>query len=504
MKKLINSLSIKNKLRLLLITSTGLASILSSLFVVYIGISNRYEEYTRDLMVTTQLIGSRNAAALAFQNPESAAKNLEILSETKNILRACIYDKHGSLFASYQDSAARNLKVVTCKLGRRRWNNTYHEVSLLEGGHAYASSNIYSSGELVGVASVVSYTTHLRYDAIKQIGIATLAIIITLVVVLLALRKLQALIYAPIKDVVQAAQNLSLSDYPKEYATYPHSHELGALVNAFNTILIRNGEYLRTQEARTAATSNALKNSLGVIESLRTNYETRLIQSLRSVVSIINERSLGDNIQNYISYLSDLSEEMQIFQSDIETVQALSSIYERSILDVPKTIVLNDIVVRLLARIYSLNPNVSRSKIVIDKLGCIEAREEIFAKMIEIGITLIALIIPEHDQFESFNISRLSRFDSDELVFHVKRKIFGAEICEKLNLSDFFEQQMDTDTYWYITDEKICSEDFKFYIDSLKYVGSANHIAVNYRSSSAGFSLCFILSSTAPSAYLGE
>ncbi len=49
----------------------------------------------------SQIMGANSTAALAFNDPKSAAENLEAFKSNPHIVASCIYDSEGRVFASY-------------------------------------------------------------------------------------------------------------------------------------------------------------------------------------------------------------------------------------------------------------------------------------------------------------------------------------------------------------------------------------------------------------------
>jgi hypothetical protein len=89
----LGSLSIRNKLTLMVISVSTLALLVSG--IVFISYDNRDSRQSKIQDVTTlaDIIGSNSTGALTYQDANSAREVLAALSSKREISEACIYDK---------------------------------------------------------------------------------------------------------------------------------------------------------------------------------------------------------------------------------------------------------------------------------------------------------------------------------------------------------------------------------------------------------------------------
>src|SRR5258706_5208362 len=97
----LKDLSIKRKLMLITMLTSGLAVVLSSAgFLIYDLISFR-NSLSQDLMTQADIIGYNSAAAMAFKDEAAATVTLSALQAKEDIVSAVLYTPGGKIFAPY-------------------------------------------------------------------------------------------------------------------------------------------------------------------------------------------------------------------------------------------------------------------------------------------------------------------------------------------------------------------------------------------------------------------
>src|ERR1700676_3119654 len=97
----LKDLSIKRKLMLITMLTSGLAVVLSSAgFLIYDLISFR-QSLSQDLMTQAEIIGYNSAAAMAFRDESAATGTLSALQAKEDIVSAVLYTRDGKIFAQY-------------------------------------------------------------------------------------------------------------------------------------------------------------------------------------------------------------------------------------------------------------------------------------------------------------------------------------------------------------------------------------------------------------------
>src|SRR6266404_8444819 len=131
----LKDLSIKRKLMLITMLTSGVAVVLSSAgFLIYDLISFR-NSLSQDLMTQADIIGYNSAAAMAFKDESAATVTLSALQAKEDIVSAVLYTRDGKIFAHYFNAPAPGppLPAHPQQEGYRFQGNyleVFHEVTL--------------------------------------------------------------------------------------------------------------------------------------------------------------------------------------------------------------------------------------------------------------------------------------------------------------------------------------------------------------------------------------
>src|SRR6267142_3706422 len=109
----LKDLSIKRKLMLITMLTSGVAVVLSSAgFLIYDLISFRHS-LSQDLMTQAEIIGYNSAAAMAFKDESAATVTLSALQAKDDIVSAELFTRDGKIFAQYVHAKASSRKFPT-------------------------------------------------------------------------------------------------------------------------------------------------------------------------------------------------------------------------------------------------------------------------------------------------------------------------------------------------------------------------------------------------------
>src|SRR6266513_2981393 len=98
---ILQNLSIKRKLTLIMMLTSSIALILSSVgFLIYDLVSFRHL-LTQDLMTQAEIIGYNSAGAMEFKDEPAATATLSALTAKEDIVTAVLYRPDGKIFAHY-------------------------------------------------------------------------------------------------------------------------------------------------------------------------------------------------------------------------------------------------------------------------------------------------------------------------------------------------------------------------------------------------------------------
>ncbi len=225
---ILKKLSIRGKLTLIGLVTTGMALLVASMvFVIHEVVSFRYS-LVDSLTVQAEMVGSNCTAALAFNNRKDAAEILGNLSAAPNIVQAAVYAKNGSVFASYQRPGETESTALP---------------SSPPEGHVFGVNRltlvmpILLDRERVGSIYIRSdlreFYSRMRWYA----GTIVLAFAGSLLLAFLLLSRLQKTITAPILDLVRLMGVVSRSKDYSVRSTVEQEDETGNLATGFNEML---------------------------------------------------------------------------------------------------------------------------------------------------------------------------------------------------------------------------------------------------------------------------
>ena len=182
------------------------------------------------LKAHADMVGSSTAAALAFNDQESAQDSLKALGVERHIAAACLYDKRGNVFAEYRrDSAAPACQMTA----------TLEEGARFDKELVVLSRNISLSGESTGAIAILSDFSQLDAKMKRFREISLLVLIVSLLVTVFVSKRLVGLITEPILQLAGLAEKVSTKEDYTLRAIAVGDDELGKLVGSFNQMLER-------------------------------------------------------------------------------------------------------------------------------------------------------------------------------------------------------------------------------------------------------------------------
>jgi len=224
----LKNLSIKRKLMLITMLTSGVAVVLSSAgFLIYDLTSFRHS-LSQDLMTQAEIIGYNSAAAMAFKDEAAATVTLSALQAKEDIVSAVLYTRDGKIFAQYVHANAPRPGLPAPPQARGyRFAGNYLEVF----------QDVTLNGEPVGTLFLQSdmrqWTSRAKRYAIIFLGF----VLISGFFALLVSSKLQKLISGPILHLEDTMRMVSATKSYEVRATKFYGDEIGRLIDGFNTML---------------------------------------------------------------------------------------------------------------------------------------------------------------------------------------------------------------------------------------------------------------------------
>jgi PAS domain S-box-containing protein len=221
-------ISIKRKLRLIIMVASIVALLLvSGGFVTYELVTFR-QTMTRDLSTLAEVIGNESTSALSFGDQDRAGEILGALKAKKHIIAAALYEADGHLLVQYQptNTAADSFPAQPEKAGSRVENNN---LILFQGIHL--------QGDLVGTLYLKSDMEEMSDRLRRYAAIILLFMLASTVITYFLSSALQRVISRPIFHLAETARTVSVDKNYSVRATKHGNDELGQLIDGFNEML---------------------------------------------------------------------------------------------------------------------------------------------------------------------------------------------------------------------------------------------------------------------------
>lgn len=287
------NLSIKRKLILMTMLTSGMALLLSSVsFLAYDLISFRHL-LTQDLATQAQIIGYNSAAAMAFKDEPAASATLAALTAKGDIVAAALYSPHGEMFAHYFRTQRTLPDVLpTCTAGGGyRFQGEYlevcHEVTL--------------NGDRVGTLYLQS---DMRQWSMRARRYATICVIFALISAFLAFlvsSKLQKVISEPIMQLQNTMKMVSEKKNYELRAKKISSDEIGSLMDGFNAML-----------ADIQQRDTALRGANDQLQTRTRELEAEVSQRKRAQEELLKAKQVAEEANRAKSiFLANMSHELR-------------------------------------------------------------------------------------------------------------------------------------------------------------------------------------------------
>ena len=226
--RMFTGIAIKQKLVIIVMVTTTTALLLAGVGIVLSDSILFRDNLQRDLSALARIIADNCTAALAFNDPQSAAETLRALRARTHVVDACVYRPNGTILATYSRPGASGCPPADSR----------DEIRFTRQG-VVVSQSIVLSDRRIG-------TLMLLYDLGEISGRITLyggmvfgVLLASSLLALLLSSKLRALITTPISKLVRATTSVSETGDYSIRAQKISGDELGALADRFNEMLTR-------------------------------------------------------------------------------------------------------------------------------------------------------------------------------------------------------------------------------------------------------------------------
>jgi len=220
-------ISIRNKLRILIMLISGLALLLTCGILGTVEVIQFRRFLAGEMTVLSEIVASRSAASLIFNDSEVATETLESLKAKESIEYAAIYDAAGNLFAQYRRS--QDIRPDLPPNGPEKFYFTRNALHIV--------CPITLAADRLGSVYIRSDLNKM-YSMIRNYIVLVLVILFgVFLVVFLALSIMQHIITKPILDLAEASDMIARHMNFGACVKKRGNDELGLLVDAFNSML---------------------------------------------------------------------------------------------------------------------------------------------------------------------------------------------------------------------------------------------------------------------------
>ncbi len=224
----LRSLPIKRKLTAITLLTSCIALLFAGLALATYEQINIRKRLVNDLTTTAAMTGANCTAGLMFDDPVAVEQTLKSLSAQPHVVRACVYDAEGELFASYhRNPMDRNRAAPPRRAAGEQFTSDSLELF----------RPILLDRERVGDIFLETDLGEIRASMWRYVVVLAVLLVACSLVALAAAAALQRIISRPIADLAGAAARVANEGDYSVRARKESDDELGKLMDGFNHML---------------------------------------------------------------------------------------------------------------------------------------------------------------------------------------------------------------------------------------------------------------------------
>lgn len=301
--QLFSRLPISKKLILLLVLiSTAVLTLATAGFVINDWYTSR-KQVSESLRSEASIISHNSVAALVFNDPEAAHRNLESMQQLPDLVLAVLYDAKGAPFASYPAETAEIPDLPSDSEGQL--NQMF-----------YVVEPITLEQELVGYTLLIRDLSSLNKKRFHQLGIAAAVFLLSLIVALLLSRKVQKVISDPIRDLTDTVRKITETQRYDLRVISNTEDEIGSLGQDFNRMIeqiqSRDSELLKAHQLL----ENKVRERTAELLDLTKKLEYQAYHD--SLTGLPNRTTFDSSLQKGINFCSHRDEGLTVMFLDLD------------------------------------------------------------------------------------------------------------------------------------------------------------------------------------------
>ncbi|MDT4292177.1 response regulator [Methylomonas sp. MO1] len=296
-------LTIKTKLVLIMLATSILSLLLAGAGFIAQEHMRVKQDMGRDLSSLARIIASRSTVALSFNDSGVANATLAALSVKQSVVSACIYDSANQLFALYEPGlACPPQHPESSAIERPRFDDAYCTVS----------ETIALDGRTLGRVWIASSLAEL--DSLWRDFLAAAMGIVMLsgLFALLLASSLQQVVSGPLVRLKKTVETINSEKNYTLRATQESNDELGALIQAFNTMIAT----IEARDSELLALNWQLAENEKLLASINEGLEERVAARTTELADI--NAKLAHNSVMLATVLDSMSQGLIAFDSNLK------------------------------------------------------------------------------------------------------------------------------------------------------------------------------------------
>lgn len=308
--KVLRGSSLRRSLMLVLMLSSGIALALTSLgFAINDWFTLRGSTYEH-LQALAGIVGNNTAAALTFNDPDSAAETLNSLRSESGIVAGLLFDSNRQLFAEYQvlpDAIKASLPDQT---------------SGVMNGHMFVTRPVQLGEQTIGhILLAYDWDFWLERQRFHFLIVASLFLLSLLVVYVIS-NRLYVKLTAPLLQLADMAKRITRSQDYSLRAEKLSRDEIGDLVDDFNGMLkqieLRENEL---QHARLALEEKVAERTSELFELTRQLEHQAYHDAL---TGLANRVTFDDRLRQAISHCERHGSRVAVLFLDLDRFKVIN------------------------------------------------------------------------------------------------------------------------------------------------------------------------------------
>lgn len=259
----LQQVSIRNKLKIVVLFTSGLMLLLSMIAFISQELINFRRNMSTELISLGQFIAVNSQTALATQQYHLMQRHLYSLQQMPNVLVAALLNAQGDLLAYYQRPDAQQETVIpSLSIPDFTQTNNKQDDAIIAQGRLNVWVPIWEAQQLIGIVYIAADLRQFYERSIRLIAIMVAVLIIALIFAFMLATQLQKRITQPIYLLLNTMRQVAKTRNYSLRCEQTSQDELGLLVMGFNDMLAQI-------EQRDMRYENLAANLAGIIFQLK-------------------------------------------------------------------------------------------------------------------------------------------------------------------------------------------------------------------------------------------